>query len=160
MDDVSQISKQEINETFQLLHPEIVSEMTFSKIKSVKLHLLNIAKVLDLELSSLSHAFVYFEKLLQKNIITKQNRKLIAAVKINEPKGVCFKDLLETIHEEFDIGSKELKENEFAVFADLEFNLYVPVAEFMPHFDKLLVTIGHQSIEDYIGNETFYEINA
>jgi hypothetical protein len=55
-----------------------MSEMTFSKIKSVKLHLLNIAKVLDLELSSLSHAFVYFEKLLQKNIITKQNRKLIA----------------------------------------------------------------------------------
>ncbi|KAG1444920.1 hypothetical protein G6F46_012387 [Rhizopus delemar] len=134
-----------------------MSEMTFSKIKSVKLHLLNIAKVLDLELSSLSHAFVYFEKLLQKNIITKQNRKLIAAVKINEPKGVCFKDLLEA---KFDIGSKELKENEFAVFADLEFNLYVPVAEFMPHFDKLLVTIGHQSIEDYIGNETFYEINA
>ncbi|EIE77319.1 hypothetical protein RO3G_02023 [Rhizopus delemar RA 99-880] len=127
-----------------------MSEMTFSKIKSVKLHLLNIAKVLDLELSSLSHAFVYFEKLLQKNIITKQNRKLIAAVKINEPKGVCFKDLLEA----------KLKENEFAVFADLEFNLYVPVAEFMPHFDKLLVTIGHQSIEDYIGNETFYEINA
>lgn len=75
---LKKISKQEINEAFQLLHPEIMSEMTFSKIKSVKLHLLNIAKVLDLELSSLSHAFVYFEKLLQKNIITKQNRKLIA----------------------------------------------------------------------------------
>ncbi|CAO3676716.1 unnamed protein product [Rhizopus stolonifer] len=149
---VSQVSiyklKQEINEKFRAIHPEILSEMTLSKIKSVKLHLLNITKAMDLELSSLSHAYVYFEKLLQKNIITKQNRKLVAAcclylaVKINEPKGVCFRRLLELINDEFDIGPKKLKEHEFAVFADLEFNLYVPTTEFMPHFDGLLDIMG------------------
>lgn len=33
---------------------------------------------MDLEISSISHAFVYFEKLVLKQIVNKQNRKLVA----------------------------------------------------------------------------------
>jgi hypothetical protein len=54
--------------------------MTLSKINSVKLHLVNIGKAVDLETSSVSHAFVYFEKLIQKQIVNKQNRKLLAGI--------------------------------------------------------------------------------
>ncbi|RCH86626.1 hypothetical protein CU097_005351 [Rhizopus azygosporus] len=158
--------KHELNENFRLSHPEVIPELTFSKIKSIKLHLQNITKNLDLELSTLSHAYVYVEKLIQKNVVTKQNRKLVAAcclylaVKINEPKGVCFHDLFEAISGEIGIGSKDIRGHEFAVFADLEFSLYVPIEEFMPHLDKLVEAFGYQSIKDYVGDELFYEIKV
>ncbi|CEJ05505.1 hypothetical protein RMCBS344292_19445 [Rhizopus microsporus] len=132
--------KHELNENFRLSHPE------------------NITKNLDLELSTLSHAYVYVEKLIQKNVVTKQNRKLVAAcclylaVKINEPKGA--------ISGEIGIGSKDIQGHEFAVFADLEFSLYVPIEEFMPHLDKLVEAFGYQSIKDYVGDELFFEIKV
>ncbi|KAG1178179.1 hypothetical protein G6F70_000314 [Rhizopus microsporus] len=140
--------------------------LSFSSTQSIKLHLQNITKNLDLELSTLSHAYVYVEKLIQKNVVTKQNRKLVAAcclylaVKINEPKGVCFHDLFEAISGEIGIGSKDIRGHEFAVFADLEFSLYVPIEEFMPHLDKLVEAFGYQSIKDYVGDELFYEIKV
>ncbi|CAO3641194.1 unnamed protein product [Mucor hiemalis] len=155
--------KKELNDLFRKKHPEITAEVTLSKINSIKTHLLNIGKVMDLEISSISHAFVYFEKLIQKQIVNKQNRKLVAAcclflaAKINEPKGSWFEPLLEAIHSEFNISSKDVRSHEFAVFADLEFNLYVPLQEFMPHFDKIFSTLDYKCLEDYIGSELFYE---
>lgn len=70
--------KKELNELFRKNHPEINAEITLSKIIAIKSHLLNIGKSLDLEISSISHAFVYFEKLIQKQIVNKQNRKILA----------------------------------------------------------------------------------
>jgi hypothetical protein len=58
--------KREINEQFRLRHPELRAEITLSKIRAIKLHLLEIGKQLDLEISSVAHAFVYFEKLVIK----------------------------------------------------------------------------------------------
>jgi hypothetical protein len=58
--------KREMNEQFRLNHPELRAEMTLSKIRAIKLHLLEIGKQLDLEISSVAHAFVYFEKLVIK----------------------------------------------------------------------------------------------
>lgn len=58
--------KREMNEQFKLNHPELRSEITLSKIRAIKLHLLEIGKQLDLEISSVSHAYVYFEKLVVK----------------------------------------------------------------------------------------------
>lgn len=68
--------KELVNGKFRSMRPEI--NLTYSKIQSIKRHLLNIGKTMDLEISSVSHAYVYFEKLIQKQIVTKQNRKLIA----------------------------------------------------------------------------------
>jgi hypothetical protein len=58
--------KREMNEQFRLNHPEIPVELTLSKIRAIKLHLLEIGKQLDLEISSVAHAYVYFEKLVIK----------------------------------------------------------------------------------------------
>ncbi|CAO3675691.1 unnamed protein product [Umbelopsis vinacea] len=140
--------KRELNEIFRSAHPEIPQEITLSKIRAIKSHLLEIGKELDLEVSSVAHAYVYFEKLVMKNIITKKNRKLIAgcclflATKVNEPKGSKLQPLLDVIDDELDIDSEEIREHEFAVFADLEFNLYVPRREFMPHFERICDELG------------------
>lgn len=62
--------KREMNEQFRLNHPEISVEMTLSKIRAIKLHLLEIGKSVDIEVSSVAHAYVYFEKLVIKVKIT------------------------------------------------------------------------------------------
>lgn len=76
------------------------------------------------------------------------------------------------------MDSKEVREHEFAVFADLEFNLYIPSREFMPHFERIFQVLGklrcpfyfivlihltlctedYKSIEDYLGTSTFYKV--
>ena len=58
--------KRELNEQFRHTHPEIPPEITLSKIRSIKSHLLEIGKMVDLEVSSVAHAFAYFEKLVIK----------------------------------------------------------------------------------------------
>ncbi|KAI8878515.1 cyclin-like protein [Backusella circina FSU 941] len=158
-------SKKEMNEQFRVSHPDIPPEVTFSKLISIKKSLLNVAKNCDLELSSLSHAYVYFEKLIQKHIVTKKNRRLIAAcclflaTKINEPKGAWSQRVYDAISAEFNISSKDIKENEFPVFADLEFNLYIPRREFMPHLERIF-QILELEVVDYLGSEAFYEVDS
>ncbi|KAI8642784.1 hypothetical protein BD408DRAFT_415931 [Parasitella parasitica] len=157
--------KREMNEQFRLNHPEISSEITLSKIRAIKLHLLEIGKQVDLEVSSVAHAYVFFEKLVVKDIVTKKNRKLIAAcclflaTKANEAKGTWFGPLLDAMDDELDVDAEEIHEHEFAVFADLEFNLYVPRREFMPHFERIFNHLEYKSIQDYLGNSAFYEVN-
>ncbi|KAL9545099.1 hypothetical protein MBANPS3_007304 [Mucor bainieri] len=157
--------KREMNEQFRLNHPEIPAEITLSKIRAIKLHLLEIAKQVDLEVSSVAHAYVFFEKLVIKHVVTKKNRKLIAAcclflaTKVNEAKGTWFRPLLEAMDDELDVDAEEIHEHEFAVFADLEFNLYVPRREFMPHFDRIFNLLEYKSIQEYLGNTAFYEVN-
>jgi hypothetical protein len=58
--------KRELNDLFRSAHPEIPQEITLSKIRAIKEHMLEIGKELDLEISSLAHAYVYFEKLVIK----------------------------------------------------------------------------------------------
>ncbi|KAI8364658.1 uncharacterized protein BYT42DRAFT_506137 [Radiomyces spectabilis] len=157
--------KREMNDQFRQAHPEILPEITLSKIRAIKTHLLEVAKEADLEISSVAHAYVYFEKLVLKNIVTKKNRKLIAAcclflaTKVNEPKGSSFGTLLETMDDELDVDSEAIREHEFAVFADLEFNLYVPRREFMPHFDRIFSMLEYKSREEYLGDIPFYDIH-
>lgn len=157
--------KREMNEQFRLNHPEIPAEITLSKIRAIKMHLLEIAKEVDLEISSVAHAYVYFERLVIKNMVTKKNRKLIAAcclflaTKVNEAKGTWFKPLLDAMDDTLGIDAEEIHEHEFAVFADLEFNLYVPRRQFMAHFERIFNQLEYRSIQAYLGNSTFYEIH-
>ncbi|CAO0796002.1 unnamed protein product [Mucor circinelloides] len=65
--------KRDMNEQFRLNHPEIPPEITLSKIRAIKLHLLEIGKQVDLEVSSVAHAYVFFEKLVIK--VKKKKKK-------------------------------------------------------------------------------------
>ncbi|CAO3598140.1 unnamed protein product [Absidia cylindrospora] len=157
-------ARKEMNELFRLEHPDIPSEITLSKIRSIKSHLLEIGKAVDLEVSTLAHAYVYFEKLVIKHVVTKKNRKLIAACclflafKINEAKGAQCHALLEAIDDELDEDTEDIHEHEFAVFADLQFNLCIPRREFMPHFEQIFAHLENMSLETYLGDSHFYEV--
>jgi hypothetical protein len=98
-------------------------------------------------------------------MVTKKNRKLIAAcclflaAKVNEAKGTWFGPLLDAVDDELDVDAEEIHEHEFAVFADLEFNLYVPRREFMPHFERIFNHLEYKSIQEYLGYSSFFEVN-
>ncbi|OZJ01977.1 hypothetical protein BZG36_04984, partial [Bifiguratus adelaidae] len=148
--------KLELNEHFRQSHPEIDPTMTLSKIRNAKTKLIAIGESCDLELSSVAKAFCYFEKLILKNLVTKSNRKLVAATKVNEPKGSGYGRLLEMIEKHLGISSKDVRDHEFAIFASLEFNLYPPKREFMPHFERIFLTTDYNNIQEYLGDSAFF----
>ncbi|CAG8815065.1 95_t:CDS:1, partial [Racocetra fulgida] len=46
-----------------------------------------------------------------------------------------------SLHKHLDVTTKEVTEQEFAVFAALDFELYLPTSEFMPHFERIFTTL-------------------
>ncbi|ORZ40086.1 hypothetical protein BCR44DRAFT_1386649 [Catenaria anguillulae PL171] len=111
----------------------------------------------NLEVSSLAKAFVYFEKLVLKRAVIKSNRRLVGAIclllacKVNEPKeSLNIGQLLEAMAKALGkVSVKDMRDNEFAVFAQLEFNLYLPQHEFMPHFERICAIKGMCSLSHH-----------
>ncbi|CAJ0748721.1 14478_t:CDS:10 [Entrophospora sp. SA101] len=137
--------KRETNAIFRQLHPEIDPSLTLSQIRKIKAKLFATATCedLDLELSTVAKSYAYFEKLVLKNVVKKNNRKLIGAIclllasKVNEPMGMSYSPLLESLHKRLEVTTKEIIEQEFSVFSSLEFELYLHSQEYMPHLEKL-----------------------
>ncbi|KAJ1342133.1 hypothetical protein BSLG_003312 [Batrachochytrium salamandrivorans] len=135
--------QRELNEHFKETHPGIDSTITLSQIRGLKKSLLEVAQIQDLELSSVATAYVYFEKLVIKNVINKANRKvmgavcLLLAVKINDPKEVNYANLLETVDKVLDVSPKDVYNLEFHVYAALSFTLFLPLWEVLPHLERI-----------------------
>ncbi|KAI9218125.1 hypothetical protein BC828DRAFT_339584, partial [Blastocladiella britannica] len=95
----------------------------------------------DLEIASLAKSFVYIEKLILKRVVVQSNRRLVGgiclllATKVNEPKGLTISKILE-------ISTKDIREHEWTVFTELEFDLYLSQREFLPHFERILSALG------------------
>ncbi|KAF9105854.1 CDK5 and ABL1 enzyme substrate 1 [Mortierella sp. AM989] len=177
--------KRELNEHFRSRHPTIDPSITLSKIRKVKTDLLAISEELDLEISTTALAFAYFEKLVMKGTwkgkdssnlssestsspVTKENRKLIACVclllayKVNEPKRPPgeFNALMKQMTKFMDVIAKDIKEHEFQVFSLLEFNLYLPRQEFLPHFEQILYRQDYINVQEYLGEDEFYSVTS
>ncbi|KAG0372717.1 CDK5 and ABL1 enzyme substrate 1 [Mortierella sp. AD032] len=175
--------KRELNEHFRSRHPTIDPSITLSKIRKVKTDLLAISEELDLEISTAALAYAYFEKLILKgswkgketnplstesntSIVTKENRKMIACVclllayKVNEPKRSSgeFATLMKYMTKHMEVSAKDIKENEFHVFSLLEFNLYLPRQEFLPHFEQILYRQDYLNVQEYLGEDEFYSV--
>ncbi|KAF9919858.1 CDK5 and ABL1 enzyme substrate 1 [Linnemannia zychae] len=175
--------KRELNEHFRSRHPTIDPSITLSKIRKVKTDLLAISEELDLEISTVALAYAYFEKLILKgswkgkeanplsnesntSVVTKENRKMIACVclllayKANEPKRSSgeFATLMKHMTKHMEVSAKDIKENEFHVFSLLEFNLYLPRQEFLPHFEQILYRQDYLNVQEYLGEDEFYSI--
>jgi len=71
---------------------------------------------------------------------------LLLAYKVNEPKRPPgeFATLMKTMTKHMDVSVKDIKEHEFQVFSLLEFNLYLPRQEFLPHFEQILYRQGKE----------------
>ncbi|KAG9292829.1 hypothetical protein G9A89_016191 [Geosiphon pyriformis] len=157
--------KRDLNARFRQSHPNIDPTLTLTQIRTIKEKLLIAARYeeLDLELSTVAKAYVFFEKLVLKKYVAKYNRRLIAAIclflasKVNEPREMSYSDLLESLHKHLEVSEKEIKQHEFSVFAWLKFELYVPRKEFMPHFERIF-SVLEENKQDYLGFNPFYEI--
>ncbi|KAJ3396120.1 hypothetical protein HDU92_003989 [Lobulomyces angularis] len=153
--------KKELDDLFKETHPNVDSTLTLSQIRSLKVDMLDIGKKSDTEFSSIAFAYVYFEKLALKTLVSQSNRKLIGAIclflasKVNDPKDKKYNLLLENIEKTLDITSKEIFSNEFFVYSALEFTLFLPTWEVLPHLNRIVEGEG-TTVDDYLSHSTFW----
>jgi len=156
--------KKELNEQFRQLHPDLDPSLTLTQIRKVKKNIYLAAQEMDLELSSVAKAYVYFERLILKKEVNKYNRKLIGATclflatKVNDTKEVSYANLLRVLNKVMNVSPKEIRENEFNVFVALEFVLYVPLWDIRPHFERLVTSSEFPKVDmsEYFGDKMFY----
>lgn len=151
--------KAELNAAFHVRHPWFTAAgMSLSKIRRCKALMIDIGLTVDLELSTVASAYVYFERLCLLNAVTKSNRKLVAgaclllAMKFNEgfPNQLHSKDkqfsqqFWSECDEKLGVRKSEITKQEFHVYLELNFDLTVRRPQLMPHLD----TIAKQAERD------------
>jgi hypothetical protein len=150
--------KEQLNREFREKHSEwLKTNINLSDIRSVKNKIFQIALSLSLDISSVAHSYVYFEKLVLKNLVNKSNYKQFAAacfllaVKFNGPIKNTIPKLLKVMAK-FLASPKEVLNVEFTVFKELNFELLVDMNELLPHLRRL------QSSEDY--QDSLFQYNS
>lgn len=150
--------KAELNEVFREKHPDLPASMSLSKIRNLKREVLDIAKRVNIELSTVALSYVYFEKLVLKRVVNKANRKLVMSVclllalKFNESTGAdasSIKTLLEEIDRVQGLSPKQVLTAEFAVFSHLLFRLNVSKKLWMAHLKRLLKVPNATRLPDF-----------
>ncbi|KAL4109981.1 hypothetical protein PRIC1_001674 [Phytophthora ramorum] len=164
--------KDELNQKFQEKHAWWLQDpsLSLSKLRHLKRETLLCSQRLDLEVATVALACVLFEKLVLQHYVTKVNRKLymavcfLLAVKFNEPcasdeRKRVIRQLLEDIDRVHALPSRDVLTAEFTVYAQLSFNLHVPIAEVHPHFVRLLKLV-ESNPRKYLDDDVFTAYSA
>ena len=180
--------KQSLNEQFREKHQELPPSLTLSKIRKLKKSLLLICMKLDMEISTIALACIYFERLCIKGLVNKPNRRLcmaasfLLAYKYNEA-GVSGEDdvdnnnneenyeilkeqqsntkldsFIEFVDHEWNISKSQLIDAEFGCFVQLDFALHVPTNHVIVMCTRLLKLI-HMKLRDHLGEEMMIVLN-
>lgn len=134
--------KKDINERFKERFPN--TNITLSKLRSVKLEMLDVGLMCGVDKATIASAHVYFEKLVFREKITKVNRKccagacLLLASKFNgDIKKGSFSPVIEIITDRFRLHLKDLLACELLVLIALKFQLCLPPGEVIPMYKRL-----------------------
>ncbi|KAJ3018493.1 UNVERIFIED_CONTAM: hypothetical protein HDU68_011134 [Siphonaria sp. JEL0065] len=152
--------KKELNEVFRETHPTVDPTLMLSQIRSLKVRMINVGKSVNMELSSVASAIVYFEKLVFKKFATRENRRLVASVclllaaKVNDPKEFNYQQLLESIETVMQVSQKEVFQQEFSAFVALEFTLFIPPWQLMPHLERIIEVSDFSHSSKPLGEES------
>ena len=161
--------KEDLNEQFREEHPELPRFLTLSKIRKLKKSALLGALSLDIEVSTVAMACIYFERLCLKGVVTKFNRKLsmacclLIAYKFNEHitgsmYGTRMEALLRFIDAEYLVARADVFKAEVGVLVYLNFQLHLPHLHVFEVFKRLLKLI-HKTTRAYLPDEMYQEFN-
>ncbi|SOV12179.1 cyclin dependent kinase binding protein, putative [Plasmodium gaboni] len=141
--------KERVNQLFSEINPWIHKSLTLSKLRNLKIDLFNlINNIPEIDISTISCAWVFFERLVIKGYVHKYNRKLYAATclilsfKFYQHDDIQILEKL-LIH----IQKLDKKENltpslifsvEFLVYRLLEFSLQHTYENIRPHIHQYL----------------------
>ncbi|KAK5969795.1 Cyclin N-terminal domain-containing protein [Trichostrongylus colubriformis] len=140
-----QVNKATLNETFAEKFPHV--HLTYSKLRSIKRDIWQIANECEVDEYTVAQAFVYFERIVVKGLISKNNRKIVAgaallvAVKLNDYKKPDIVKVLECAEEKLRISRREILSFELPLCSALQFDLFPPAHHVEPHVRKLMFEV-------------------
>lgn len=148
--------KETLNEQFHERHENLPPSLTLSKIRNIKKEMLRFAMKIGIELSSVAIAFINFERLCLKSLVTKFNRKLSMAVsmllayKFNESASNAkyrrvIDLLLDFCDKEWDLPKKQIFEAEFGAYVHLGFVMHIPYRHVHEMYMRLLKLLNRTS---------------
>jgi len=161
--------KDYLNKEFLERHPQLQPRLTLSKIVNLREELiLKFCKDMNLEACTVALAWNCFHRLLAKNLVVKQNRKLYSAACLL----LAFKFMEETHSEDSKarmrylikalyrldkkriIEAKDILRAEFKVYSYLDFCLFVNIEDYQSDFLHTLDRIGNTPVK-YLGEVAF-----
>lgn len=155
--------KQDLNEQFREKFPQLPASLTLSKIRNLKKKTLLacVNSDIDIEISTVAIAFIFFEQLILQSLVAKENRKLTMAVclvlaaKFNEEK-TNLDPLFEFFDRVWSLEKKEVISAELGAFVKLNFSLHVAHQHIFVVYTRLLKVLLRSS-KNYLREEAHAE---